>query len=84
MPDAQAQFDTFQMDSLNMPTGQYNLYLPDNSNMANNSGTYYPPQPTYSVPQQPVSSILKRKSCYANYRSFNTTSTLLLARTEKT
>jgi len=59
-PDTQAQFDPFQSldmgGQLNLPaTAQYNPYLEDNSNMANNGGAYYQPQPTYTVPQQPVS-----------------------------
>lgn len=51
-----ASYDPFSMAAVAqaMPTTQFNPYLDDTSNIANNGSAYYQTQPTYTAPAQPL------------------------------
>jgi hypothetical protein len=55
--EAQVPFDPFSMSAVgqSMPATQYNPYLEDTNNIANNGAAYFAPQPAYTAPAQPVS-----------------------------
>lgn len=55
--DSQLPYDPFSMSAVGqaIPTTQYNPYLEETNNLANNGATYFPSQPTYTAPAQPVS-----------------------------
>jgi hypothetical protein len=66
-----------------IPTPQYNPYLEDTNNIANNGAAYFPPQPAYTAPAQPVSTHERYSELSVNVHSFNTIYMLLLAPTER-
>ncbi|TAQ85954.1 hypothetical protein B7494_g5721 [Chlorociboria aeruginascens] len=54
--DTQVPFDPFSMSAVAqaMPSAQYNPYLEENSNLANNGSGYFQTQANYSAPVQPL------------------------------
>lgn len=57
--ESQVPFDPFAMSAVGqaMPAAQYNPYLEDTNSITNNGAAYFPPQPAYTAPAQPVSSL---------------------------
>jgi hypothetical protein len=66
-----------------IPTTPYNPYLEDTTNIANNGAAYFPPQPAYTAPAQPVSTHERYSEPSVNVRSFNIIYMLLLVPTER-
>lgn len=54
--DSQLPYDPFPMSAVGqaMPTTQYNPYLEETSNLANNGAAFFPSQPAYTAPAQPL------------------------------